>query len=109
MKEDKLVSIVIASYNSADFVPFAIRSALEQTYRNIEVHVVDDGSTDNTPEAVAPFLADPRVIYYRQKNMGQPFAKNKGIRESRGDFIAFIDADDVWHKGLVDRPERKYN
>jgi len=103
MKEDTLVSIVIASYNSAEFLPYAIRSALEQTYRNIEVHVVDDGSTDNTPEAVAPFLSDSRVNYYHQENKGQPFAKNKGIRESRGDFIAFIDADDVWLKDKIEK------
>lgn len=91
-----LVSIVIATYNMADFLPLAIQSALAQTYRNIEVLIVDDGSTDRTAEAVAPFLADSRVRYRTQRNGGQAVAKNSGIRESIGDYIAFLDADDLW-------------
>lgn len=91
-----LVSIVIATYNMAQFLPFAVRSVLAQTYDNIEVIIVDDGSTDHTSEVAQPFLADARVQYHCQVNQGQAAAKNRGIKESHGDFIAFLDADDMW-------------
>lgn len=91
-----LVSVVIATYNMAGFLPLALRSALAQTYRNTEVLIIDDGSTDATADAVAPFLADARVRYLTQENAGQAVAKNRGIRESTGDYVAFLDADDLW-------------
>jgi glycosyltransferase involved in cell wall biosynthesis len=91
-----LVSVVIATYNMADYLPFAIRSALDQTYPSIEVLVIDDGSTDKTADAVAPYLSDSRVRCYAQPNGGQAVAKNRGIRESSGEYIAFLDADDLW-------------
>ena len=91
-----LVSVVIATYNMAAFLPFAIQSALAQTYRNIEVLVIDDGSTDNTADVVVPHLANPRVRFLSQKNSGQAVAKNRGIRESGGQYVAFLDADDLW-------------
>lgn len=90
------VSVVIATYNMAGFLLLALRSALAQTYRNIEVLVIDDGSTDGTAEVVAPFLADARVRYLTQANAGQAAAKNRGIRESTGEYVAFLDADDLW-------------
>lgn len=91
-----LVSVVIATYNMANYLPLAVRSALAQTYGNIEVLIIDDGSTDGTAEAVAPFLADPRVRYRKQGNGGQALAKNRGIRDSSGEYVAFLDADDLW-------------
>ncbi len=91
-----LLSIVIATYNMADFLPLAVQSALAQTYKPIEVLIVDDGSTDNTADVVQPFLPDPRVNYWKQENAGQANAKNRGIRESTGQYIAFLDADDIW-------------
>lgn len=91
-----LVSVVIATYNMGQHLPHAITSVLEQTYRNLELHIVDDGSTDNTREVVARFNADPRLNYIRQSNAGQTVAKNRGIAESRGELIAFCDADDLW-------------
>jgi glycosyltransferase involved in cell wall biosynthesis len=74
----------------------AIKSVLEQTYSNLELHVVDDGSTDSTKEGIEKFLDDPRIKYYYQANQGQAVAKNRGIRESRGEYIGFLDADDMW-------------
>lgn len=91
-----LVSVVIASYNMGEYLPLAINSVCAGTYSNIEVIAIDDGSTDNTPELVKPCLADPRVKYIRQENQGQPKAKNNGLRATRGEFIAFCDADDLW-------------
>jgi glycosyltransferase involved in cell wall biosynthesis len=96
MSDKPLVSVVIATYNMARYLPMAIRSALDQTYKNIEVLVVDDGSTDNTQSVMGPFLDDPRARYFPQENKGQAAAKNRGVRESRGDYIAFLDADDMW-------------
>lgn len=93
---DPLVSVVMASYNSVQFVPEAIRSVLGQTYANWELHIIDDGSTDDSVEAIQPFLQDERIRFYRQENQGQAVAKNRGLRAARGEFIAFLDADDFW-------------
>lgn len=91
-----LVSVIIATYNCGQYVGQAVESVLAQTYPLVELHVVDDGSTDATAEQLAPFLGDRRVHYHYQSNAGQTSAKNYGIRCSRGEFIAFCDADDMW-------------
>jgi len=91
-----LVSVIIATFNSAHFVGQAIESVLRQSYSPIELHIVDDGSTDGTQGIVAPFLRDSRVTYHRRNHAGQAAAKNWGIRSSRGPFVAFCDADDMW-------------
>lgn len=98
-----LVSVVITAYNYAAYLPKAIDSVLGQTYRNIEVIIVNDGSTDNTEDAVAPYLNDGRVTYITQKNSGQASSKNRGIRASRGGFVAFLDADDFWRSDKLER------
>ena len=103
MKSDKLVSVVIATYNMSQFLPMAVKSVLEQTYENLEVHVVDDGSTDHTRESVRGFTVDKRVKYHYQTNQGQASAKNRGIRESKGEYIAFLDADDMWMSKKLER------
>jgi glycosyltransferase involved in cell wall biosynthesis len=91
-----LVSVVIATYNMGHYLPEAVRSVLAQSYLNVDVQIVDDGSTDDTPTIVRQWDAHPRVRLHRQSNAGQAHAKNQGIALSRGDFIAFLDADDVW-------------
>lgn len=96
MQEQPLVSVVIAAYNMAKYLPSAIQSALNQTHGNVEILVIDDGSTDNTREVMAAFEAEPRVKYWLQENKGQASAKNHGIRNSTGNYIAFLDADDTW-------------
>lgn len=88
------VSVVIPSYNTAKYVATAVRSALAQTYANVEVVVVDDGSTDDTRAALDGCFQDIR--YVRQENAGLPSARNTGIRHSTGEIIAFLDADDWW-------------
>jgi len=88
-----LVSVVIATFNCAEFVGDAIESVLRQTYRPIEVIVVDDGSTDNTREEVAGFGS--RVRYVHQENKGQAAARNLGVQVAAGEFIALQDADDI--------------
>lgn len=91
-----LVSVVVATYNMGHYLPNAVRSALAQTYPKLEVIVVDDGSTDDTSAVVQPLLADPRVRYVPKPNGGQASAKNRGIQEARGEFVAFLDSDDAW-------------
>jgi len=89
-----LVSVIIPTYNRAQFCKEAVESALSQTYHDIEVIVVDDGSTDNTREVVSNL--DSRVRYLSQKNSGVSAARNVGMQAARGEFIAFLDSDDTW-------------
>lgn len=91
---DPLVSVVIPNYNYARYVSAAVESALSQTYTHVEVIVVDDGSTDNSIEVLRTFENKIRII--QQKNSGQSISRNRGISEARGDFVAFLDADDLW-------------
>ena len=86
-----LVSIVITTYNHAKYISSAINSALSQTYKNLQILVIDDGSTDNTKEIVTKFKD---VEYYYQNNQGLPAARNYGIAKAKGEFISFLDADD---------------
>jgi len=88
-----LVSICITSYNYGKFLPDAIKSCLEQTYENIEVIIIDDGSTDNTEEIVKPYL--DKIKYIKQTNKGLPSARNTGIMNATGEYLLFLDADDM--------------
>ena len=92
-----LVSVIMPAYNARPYIEQAIRSVLDQDYPNIELIVVDDGSKDGTPELAEKFGS--QVIVIRQKNAGPAAARNRGIAASRGEFIAFLDADDVWLPG----------
>lgn len=91
-----LVSVVTATYNMGNYIEEAVVSVLNQTYDNFQYIIIDDGSTDNTREVLDSYLKDPRVEYYYQENMGQTVAKNNGIRKSKGDYICFLDSDNIW-------------
>jgi glycosyltransferase involved in cell wall biosynthesis len=88
------VSVVIPAHNHARFLPDALASVRQQTWREFDVVVVDDGSTDNTAEVVAGFA--PHVRYLYQPNAGPSSARNTGIRHTHGEYVAFLDADDTW-------------
>ncbi len=91
-----MVSVIIPTYNRAETIKRSVYSVLNQTYRDLECIVIDDGSIDNT-EAVVKNIDDPRFRYYRMKeNSGACAARNKGISLANGEFIAFQDSDDVW-------------
>jgi glycosyltransferase involved in cell wall biosynthesis len=97
------VSVVIATYNYARYLRTALESVKRQTFPSFEVIVVDDGSTDPTPQVVRPFLADPRVRYHRTEHRGVAAAKNAGVRLAEAPLVAFLDADDVWMRTKLAR------
>lgn len=88
------VSVIVPSYNRAAFLLEALESVFNQTWRSFEVIVVDDGSTDDTLARIAPFLG--RVRFLSQPNRGVAAARNHGIRYARGEFLCFLDSDDLW-------------
>lgn len=93
---EPLVSVILPTYNRSELVVRAVRSVLEQSYRNLELLVVDDGSSDATGEVLAPFSCDPRFHYIYQENRGQAAARNLAIKCSNGYYIAFLDSDNYW-------------
>ena len=97
------VSVVMPAYNAENYIEKAIRSVQAQTYTGMwELLVVDDASTDHTKEKVSAFLSDGRIRYLRQpENRGVAAARNCGILQARGGYIAFLDADDWWEPGKL--------
>ncbi|HZX58320.1 MAG TPA: glycosyltransferase family A protein, partial [Mucilaginibacter sp.] len=92
--DQPLVSIIIPVYNSEKHLAETISSALEQTWPNKEIIIVDDGSADNSL-AIAKSFASENVKVFHQPNKGASAARNKGIQEAKGDYIQFLDADDL--------------
>jgi glycosyltransferase involved in cell wall biosynthesis len=90
--------VIIPAYNTAKYLPAAIESVAAQTFADWRILLVDDGSTDDTVEVVAPFLdrLGSRISYIKQDNRGLPAARNTAIRASTSEFLALLDADDVW-------------
>lgn len=95
------VSVVIPTYNTAKYISEAIESVLAQTYKDFEIIVVDDGSTDNTKEVLQPCIEQIRYIY--QGNGGRASARNTGIKAARGRYVAFLDSDDMWTPGKLEK------
>ncbi|MDL0429703.1 glycosyltransferase [Marinobacter sp. TBZ242] len=90
------ISVITPTYNRAGFIGEAVSSVLAQTYQDLELIIVDDGSVDDTRAVVDAFLADKRVRYFYQENQGQSSARNFALAQSDGEFIAFLDSDDIW-------------
>lgn len=97
-KKLPLVTVIIPCYNHARFLPIAIKSVLNQTYNPIEIVVVDDGSTDNTKDVALGFT---EIKYIYQENAGLSATRNKGLQESKGDYVLFLDADDFLYPKAV--------
>ena len=101
--ENSLVSIIMPSYNTAKYISESINSVIEQTYKNWELIIVDDCSTDNTDEVVAQY-DDPRIIYLKnEKNSGAAVSRNKALRAAKGEWIAFLDSDDLWEPTKLEK------
>lgn len=98
------VSVIIPTYNCERFLGKAIRSALNQTYQDFEVIVVDDGSSDGTADVLRSF--DGRIRHERQQRQGPSAARNRGISMSRGEYLAFLDADDCWDECFLEKQLR---
>ena len=100
--ERSLVSAIVPAYNAEAYIKATLQSLLAQTYPNLEIIVVDDGSTDGTVRHVEAMAREhPRIRMIRQANLGVAAARNRGIEESRGEFIAPVDADDIWFPDAV--------
>jgi len=100
MLSSPLVSVIIPTYNSENFIRLTLESVLSQSYQNIEIIIVDDNSSDSTLDIIKDISEDnPKIKYYSLPvNTGTPAApRNYGVSMSKGEFIAFIDSDDLWH------------
>lgn len=103
-KEQKVpISIVVTCYNYGKYLERCLNSILAQTYKDYEIFIINDGSTDNTDEVVAPYINNPNLKYIKQENAGQTVAKNNGISHASGEYIAFLDADDLWEKDKLEK------
>lgn len=102
LKQEKLVkglvSIIMPAYNSQEFIPYSIQSVINQTYKNWELIVVDDCSTDRTAEIVEKFSQkyDQITFIQLETNSGAAVARNRAIEEAKGEYMAFLDSDDLW-------------
>ena len=99
----KKVSVIIPVYNSSKYIKECIESVINQTYKNLEIIVIDDRSTDNSVEIIKS-IKDKRIkLIEQEKNMGVAIARNKGIKASNGDYICFLDSDDYWYKNKIEK------
>ena len=95
-----MISVIVPLYNKEDFVATSIGSILKQSYSDYEIIIVNDGSTDKSVNIVKAFN-DRRIRIINQENAGVSAARNKGIEEAKGEYIAFLDADDVWNEDYL--------
>lgn len=99
-----LVSIIMPSYNTAQYIRQSIQSVLAQTYLNWELIIVDDCSSDNTENVVSVFLNDNRIKFLKnERNSGAAVSRNRALREARGKWIAFLDSDDLWEPEKLEK------
>ena len=105
-KEKGLVSIVMPSYNTADYIEETIQSVLNQTYTNWELLIVDDCSSDNTLQILDKYRDDRIKIFVNEQNDGASISRNKALREAKGQWIAFLDSDDLWSKEKLEKQIR---
>ena len=88
------ISVIIPCYNCESYIERCLNSIINQTYKNLEIIVVNDGSNDNTEKIIAPFLSDTRIKYIKQCNGGESAARNTGLLIATGEYVGFVDSDD---------------
>ena len=106
INETPLVSVIVPVYNSQDYIEECLYSIITQTYKNFEIIIVDDGSTDLTMTIINKIYQDEqdvKIVVVKQNNSGPSAARNHGIRLSHGDYIAFLDSDDQWYPNKLER------
>lgn len=96
MNEHPVFSIIIPTYNRSGLILRAVESVFKQTFKNWELIIVDDGSTDNTADVIQPYLPDERIYYLKKENSGAPHSRNVGGERAKGDFLVFLDSDDAF-------------
>ena len=107
--QEPLVSVIVPAWNAQGTVLETLRTAAAQTHRDLEILIVDDGSTDRTADIAEAFCSsEPRARLIRQPNRGVAAARNHAIDEARGDFIAPLDSDDLWHPEKIERQLRTF-
>ena len=98
-------SVIIPLYNKEKYIKNTLKNVLKQTFKNFEIIIINDGSTDNSLKE-AQLVSDNRITIYTQKNSGVSDARNFGIKKARGEYIALLDADDIWNTNHL---EEHYN
>lgn len=101
MIDSKLVSVIIPVYNGSKYIGETLSSVLHQTYKNIEVIIIDDGSKDNLKEVIAPFLIENKVYFHQKDNTGVSNSRNFGFSMSKGNYVIFLDADDILASNFI--------
>lgn len=99
-KTDNLVSVIIPFFSNKNWLQSAINSVLDQTYKDYEIIVINDGSRENIEDIILKYT--DKIIYFYQENSGPASARNKGIRHSKGSYIAFLDSDDIWKNNKLE-------
>ena len=98
-----MISIIIPAYNAADYLAQTIESVLNQTYSDFELILIDDGSTDRTREIIKDYQCkDARIKYFYKENGGVSSARNLGLQKATGDFVSFLDSDDLWDRRFLE-------
>jgi glycosyltransferase involved in cell wall biosynthesis len=106
MKDEPLISVIITNYNYGQYVTKAIKSILAQTYKNIELIIINDGSTDNSDEVIKECISrypGRNIKYVNRKNMGIVYTRNEGIELAKGEFISYLDADDYFNRNYISK------
>ncbi len=108
MDRSPLISVIIPMYNTGDYIEQTVKSVLTQTYSKLEVVIVDDGSTDNSAKLVEALkMQDSRIRYIYQRNQGVSAARNNAISNSSGEYLAFLDSDDLWMPDKLEKQLRR--
>lgn len=106
MEQTPFFSVIIPTYNRAHIIDFSVKSVLNQTFKNFELIVIDDGSNDNTEEVIKN-IKDKRLIYIKEKASGGPAnPRNVGIKKAKADWICFLDSDDRWYQNKLEKVKK---
>ncbi|MFE7914333.1 glycosyltransferase family 2 protein, partial [Bacillus mobilis] len=105
MEQTQLVSVIVPLYNAEKYIAETMESILNQTYKNIEIVIVDDGSKDQSSSIVKNFKKKypEQIQYILQENQGVSVARNTGIENANGEYISFLDSDDLWHSTKIEK------